>query len=1413
MKYEEFISSLQNIGKDPSRLIFEDELTGIYNRRFLLNYFQYKVPWDALQENPLSLVMIDVDHFKQINDTYGHNVGDQALIWVAGLLKEVAKDENLAIRYAGDEFMILVVRGEKNVALGISEQLLRRVNEEPCRIGQEDRKEERLPITLSMGVASAPEDAQTGKSLIQKADTALYFAKKEGRNRLANAAKIAPEEVFARTALHQLEGEKIAGRRQQLALASEFLKKFGQGQSLFLIVEGAAGMGKSTFLETVRQNLAQNRKIWQAKVHGTPQESFRPYYLTTKILVELLDQRKDRGGGVFEKLNSKELAYLSHILPQLRSPEQTPLGEEPRAMREGIFHTLVHFIPKVIESSPLALFIDDLDIADEATLLLLRQLMRLQQFPLFICSSSTNPRQFQIAGQEVPLEVFYESYRQELDIRKINLTSLTAADITDHLRGVFPQVSIPASFEKTLEQVTRGNPLFLGEILRQLVLEQKIVLRGQQWVIEPLEIEGLPKSLEGIVSQKIAALDEKSRHLLQQASAFGEDVSLSLLTGSSEEKEAEVLEFIDQAVAQGLIRSEFHFNDETIHFLGKQIQEITDGAIQPDEKRKLHERIGSYQETLYEQNLLPSAAILAYHFKRSANQEKAKTYEQFQADYDKKIFSSAEVIQYVVERRSELPPPGTALDPESLALVPAVIRCLLTSLRSIKFYPPGSEAVITANRQVKEAIDPILEKNTSLTIFKVRQSLMINGQKVDVSDFKLVAEELLKILDRAELQGIVLHQGLAEQEVEVLLDAIGRIKPKMIDRDYWQRFTVEQQLIHVELKQVRYTITVEREGQAVREKPSPAVGLARPVRVPSRIFALEEKLEPEDLSQISDILRALLTAAKNIKLYPLYSKIITSSIDHLLEGLRRILKKRSVLTLAHVGDSLVINGVKMDTSGMETLVEGFQKLLDSLNLRSLTFLENLSPKELTAFIGALSQLPPAGLDREFWARFSEEQGLSNILFDQVLYETQVTSTLGVSEKEEVIGELLEEIVPISEEHFDSFLKTMPGQMSGLLMEGDEKKAHQMTRQLLHGFADRPTVTREKIVESCHRMMEDLTLALQHHFAQQLADPLLMALAEEKDAKILREIASLLHRMATNFLHFAEHVPASRIFSHLNRRYRQLEESNHPQAQRLAKILDRKLEPTIQKLLLDDLKSGETSRQQNATLLLGSLGRISIPLLVEVIKKTEDLKTRQLAANLLGELGSEAAELIKHELVLEGHTEERLRILEIIDTVTRDLKTELAYTLGDRDPTVRQAAFQLAERLNDSRAINLLLKYAKDRETSLAVVAIESLGKLKPTAAVEVLNSLLETSRDTERLMACCRALGQIADPASVEPLTKILSQRGFLFRRKKRRPEVRAAAIFALAQISHPQAVQSLALFVEDRDPRVREIARSRVNL
>src|SRR3989454_12487768 len=112
-------------------------------------------------------------------------------------------------------------------------------------------------MTLSIGVASAPEDAQTGKALIHKADTALYHAKKSGRDRLANAAELELQVVSDMAALHLLEEVHSVGGGLELVQGAESLKKVGQRQRQFLLVEGADGMGKTTFLEAIRRTLVQ----------------------------------------------------------------------------------------------------------------------------------------------------------------------------------------------------------------------------------------------------------------------------------------------------------------------------------------------------------------------------------------------------------------------------------------------------------------------------------------------------------------------------------------------------------------------------------------------------------------------------------------------------------------------------------------------------------------------------------------------------------------------------------------------------------------------------------------------------------------------------------------------------------------------------------------------------------------------------------------------------------------------------------------------------------------------------------------------------------------------------------------------------------------------------------------------------
>jgi HEAT repeat protein len=728
--------------------------------------------------------------------------------------------------------------------------------------------------------------------------------------------------------------------------------------------------------------------------------------------------------------------------------------------------------------------------------------------------------------------------------------------------------------------------------------------------------------------------------------------------------------------------------------------------------------------------------------------------------------------------------------------------------------------VVTANRQLREAIESILANNENLTIFQINQALMVNGQKIDVGEFKWITEDLLKFMMSVELKGIIFHRGFADREMEVLMAAFGRPKPKVIDKDFWQRFTKEEHLARIELKQVRYTLMVDGEGQVKEATGGPGAVSAPPV-ISYQLIAKEQRLDQEDMARIPDILRSLLSASKNIKLYPLESKAIAAPLEQLMEALRSILSRRQALTLAQVSQTLVVNGMRINVSGIETLADGFLKFLDAIMLTSLTFLSALTHDELKAFIGALGQLPSSGLSKEYWVRLAQEKGLTALLFDQVLYETRVTPSMAATEQEEPSEEVEEEefsegywvvqmAAPYAEEPTESFFKEMPDRVNDLLMKGDEKQIRQLMKQLFRGFQRRPFPSRERIVDSSRRLMDGLKLGFQHHFSKLLADPLIIAFSEEKDPKMLREIAFLLHHMATHLIQFGEYSLSTRILQNLYGRYQKLLANKDPEAQRLAKFLDKKLEPTTQQLLVNDLKSGELSRQESAARLLGSLGQVTLPLLVDIIKKEEDLRARKIAVGLLGELGTEAGDLLKKELVLGSNPVEQLRILEVIDTVTRDLKTELVFGIESENSEIREAAFKLAERVNNPQIVELLMNYARGQHIGLAVDSITCLGRVKPQGIIEPITSLLESTKDTRLMMACCQALGQIGEPAGVEPLLNILKGRGSFFRRQRRNPQIRATAAFALAHIPHPRVAELLSPFVDDPDARVREIARGR---
>ena len=260
---------------------------------------------------------------------------------------------------------------------------------------------------------------------------------------------------------------------------------------------------------------------------------------------------------------------------------------------------------------------------------------------------------------------------------------------------------------------------------------------------------------------------------------------------------------------------------------------------------------------------------------------------------------------------------------------------------------------------------------------------------------------------------------------------------------------------------------------------------------------------------------------------------------------------------------------------------------------------------------------------------------------------------------------------------------------------------------------------------------------------------------------------------------------------------------------LASVMRKSLEPRTHRLLVADLRSDDPSRQQLAAQLLEGLGAVVAPLLVDTIKQEEDYRVRQTAALLLRKAGAKAIEGLKHQLASGIGAEERRRILDIIDTLTRDVRSEFALAVADENPHVREAAYRLAERIKDKKTVEILLDFVKSHNGPQAIGAIECLGRLGSEDVEETLIELLNSSRDEQLRIACCRALGQLGKPGGIETLVGVLlPRRKFLFFLERQSARLRAEAALALGQITHPMAAKNFARFINDDDPTVRKLAR-----
>jgi len=176
---------LTKVNRRLMELTVTDDLTGLYNRRHFEEVMDQEMTHSRRQKQPCSLMIMDIDHFKKINDTYGHAVGDEVLRSFAQIIRDTIRQNDIPCRIGGEEFVVACRQTSKNEAMRLAERLRKAAEYTPFQLD-----DLAIPFAISVGVTTTSSDEDTLDSVFKLADRALYHSKQHGRNRVTHYAAL-----------------------------------------------------------------------------------------------------------------------------------------------------------------------------------------------------------------------------------------------------------------------------------------------------------------------------------------------------------------------------------------------------------------------------------------------------------------------------------------------------------------------------------------------------------------------------------------------------------------------------------------------------------------------------------------------------------------------------------------------------------------------------------------------------------------------------------------------------------------------------------------------------------------------------------------------------------------------------------------------------------------------------------------------------------------------------------------------------------------------------------------------------------------------------------------------------------------------------------------------------------------------
>ena len=626
------------------RLSITDELTGLLNRRYFFNRLSQEISKARRNKRPFSLLILDVDHFKEINDTYGHLEGDEVLRVVAKVLLKSVREMDIVTRYAGDEFIAILPESDREEAYPVAQRIL----EETQQLSFLDPKGSgTFTVGVSVGISTFPDDGENATELIETADHGLYSAKKAGRNRVCfgDGYKDTPitEIIF--------DGKipRFIGRSDELQRLITLYRTSAEFGLQVCLVNGEAGVGKTRLIQELFNSIKQENIQF---LHGTCFATSipMPYQPLREALSNFIDREEYFAYSIVRALPESAKVEILKVIPTLdikRLGIETSMTLEPIQDEYRLFDGIYQIFKKIAAKSPLVLFIDDIHWADTASLELFSYLIRNARDSHILICLTYRPEEVLDGNIErgVMANMIHRISRV-LKIERFNLMPLGKKDVEEILNSIFSPHRYPKELVDLVFLETEGNPFFVEELLKSLIENKVLEFVDNAIVLKPTDSINMPSSIRDLVIERIEKLPSELQELLRIAATVGQEFSLKLLSVITDKNEGHIQDILDCGMDANIIKEDFSTSEEKFSFTHCKTREVLYYSLRESKRERLHLVIADAMEKLYTNDLEDHYEDLAQQYYFSRDKEKAFIYMYKCAQKVKASYAVHEAISY-----------------------------------------------------------------------------------------------------------------------------------------------------------------------------------------------------------------------------------------------------------------------------------------------------------------------------------------------------------------------------------------------------------------------------------------------------------------------------------------------------------------------------------------------------------------------------------------------------------------------------------------------------------------------------------------------------------------------------------------------------------------------------------------------